>query len=415
MGGNAVRATELARVLAAHGDVLLAAPGEPPEAGAPFRHAVWDAGDPAGLRALLAGAGVVVAAPQSPVVQAELRRSGARLVADLYDPFPLAVLEGLRDASPWRRRLDTTLTLDTFVAALSDAHHAICASERQRDLWLGLLLGAGLLGPATYDADPSLRSRLDVVPVGVSSAPLPTSRGHLRARLPQLAAERRGRALVRRPVELDGPGDGRARHGRAPAAPPARAARRPRARAVGGAGAPGRRRRAPRRRRAGAGRRAGALRRRRRPVRRARRLAARRRRRHLHPPRPPRDALRLPHPDPRLRLGRPAVGLHGGRRPLRARGAATGSARRSRPATRAPPPTRSTGCSRRGAAPRRSGSPRWPPSSPGRWSPSRSCASRPPPGCRRAWAPARCRPARAFPARSLAVRALRGVQRRLRR
>ena len=189
MGGNAVRATELARVLAAHGDVLLAAPGEPPEAGAPFRHAVWDAGDPAGLRALLAGAGVVVAAPQSPVVQAELRRSGARLVADLYDPFPLAVLEGLRDASPWRRRLDTTLTLDTFVAALSDAHHAICASERQRDLWLGLLLGAGLLGPATYDADPSLRSRLDVVPVGVSSAPLPASGGHLRARLPQLAAQ----------------------------------------------------------------------------------------------------------------------------------------------------------------------------------------------------------------------------------
>src|SRR3954452_22145115 len=79
MGGNAVRATELARVLAAHGDVTLAAPGEPPEAGAPFRHAPWDAEDPVGLRALLAGAGVVVAAPQSPVVQAELRRSGARL------------------------------------------------------------------------------------------------------------------------------------------------------------------------------------------------------------------------------------------------------------------------------------------------------------------------------------------------
>ena len=156
MGGNAVRATELARVLAAHGDVTLAAPGEPPEAGAPFRHAAWDAGDPVGLRALLAGAGVVVAAPQSPVVQAELRRSGARLVADLYDPFPLAVLEGLRDASPWRRRLDTTLTLDTFVAALSDAHHAICAPSASATSGSGWLLGAGLR-PGNLSADPSLR------------------------------------------------------------------------------------------------------------------------------------------------------------------------------------------------------------------------------------------------------------------
>src|SRR4051794_13715634 len=93
MGGNAVRATALARVLAEHGDVTLAAPGERPAVDAPVRHVAWDAGRPAELRELLRGADVVVTTPQSPTIAAELRRSGARLIFDLYDPFPLAALE----------------------------------------------------------------------------------------------------------------------------------------------------------------------------------------------------------------------------------------------------------------------------------------------------------------------------------
>jgi len=188
LGGNAIRATELARVLAAHGDVTLAAPGEPAEAGLPFAHADWDARRPSELRALLRGADAIVATPQSPGIQAELRRSGARLVLDLYDPYPLAVLEAYRGAPALRRRVHTTLTVDAFTEALRAAHHVICASERQRDLWLGLMLGAGLLRAGNYDGDPTLRGRIDVVPTGVSTAPLPAGRP-IRDRLPQIAAE----------------------------------------------------------------------------------------------------------------------------------------------------------------------------------------------------------------------------------
>jgi glycosyltransferase involved in cell wall biosynthesis len=47
----------------------------------------------------------------------------------------------------------------------------ICASEKQRDLWLGQLSSQGRLNSATYRSDPSLRNLIDVVPFGVDAAP----------------------------------------------------------------------------------------------------------------------------------------------------------------------------------------------------------------------------------------------------
>jgi glycosyltransferase involved in cell wall biosynthesis len=174
LGGNAMRATELARALGAHGDVLLVAPGSGPPA--QVAHAAWDPQAPRTLRPLLAGADAVVSTPQSPEATAELRRCGARLVIDLYDPFPLAVLEAHAGSSARRRRLHAMLAGDAFLEGMRAAHHLVCASERQRDLWLGALLAAGLLRPETYDSDPTLRSRIDVVPTGVPSEPPPRGR-----------------------------------------------------------------------------------------------------------------------------------------------------------------------------------------------------------------------------------------------
>ena len=93
------------------------------------------------------------------------------------------------------------------------------------------------------------------------------------------------------------------------------------------------------------------------PYARARRLAGRGRPRRLGPPRPPRGALRAPHADPRLPVGRPARGRHARRRAGRPRRARAASAGRSRPATRRRSPPRARRCSARRAPPRASGSP----------------------------------------------------------
>jgi glycosyltransferase involved in cell wall biosynthesis len=166
LGGNAIRATELARVLSDEHDVTLASPGEDPGLGIP--HVRWHPASPGTIAAAVRDASTVLAMPQDPATHALLKRSGARLIFDLYDPYPLEVLEAFADAPLLQRRLQETITGDSFVQALRLGHHFVCASERQRDLWLGAMLALGLLRGDTYREDPTFRERLDVVPIGLS-------------------------------------------------------------------------------------------------------------------------------------------------------------------------------------------------------------------------------------------------------
>ncbi len=55
--------------------------------------------------------------------------------------------------------------------ALRTGDHFVCASEIQRDMWIGALTAAGRITPSSYTADPSLRELIGVVPFGVSSEP----------------------------------------------------------------------------------------------------------------------------------------------------------------------------------------------------------------------------------------------------
>src|SRR3954447_13847443 len=111
MLGSAIRAYELARALGAE---LVS-----PETDFP-RH------DARALRPYLERADVVITQPPWPHVMAELRRSDARLVFDLYDPEPL---EELERRSGRARRVVSALTLDRYDAALRAGDAFLCASE----------------------------------------------------------------------------------------------------------------------------------------------------------------------------------------------------------------------------------------------------------------------------------------------
>jgi glycosyltransferase involved in cell wall biosynthesis len=102
-----------------------------------------------------------------------LRRLDVPLIVDLYDPFPLALLEQeaaqpmseqVTRANRVRNALKDMLTVGDFF---------ICASERQRDLWIGSLILAKRVDPAIWKVDKTLRHLIDVVPFGVSSDPFP--------------------------------------------------------------------------------------------------------------------------------------------------------------------------------------------------------------------------------------------------
>jgi glycosyltransferase involved in cell wall biosynthesis len=191
MAGPAIRATELARVLAAEHDVTLAAP-------APSRA-------PEGVRLLEAGYGqldvllaaaprhdVVVAQELPPTLLARLARRPVRIVLDLYNPVVMEVLEAVAARPGRAQRRIQSLIASRSLAQLAVADFVVCASERQRDLWLGGMALSGLIELAAYRRDPNLRSLVEVVPFGIpAEPPRPAATSPLRAAFPAIGPEDR--------------------------------------------------------------------------------------------------------------------------------------------------------------------------------------------------------------------------------
>jgi glycosyltransferase involved in cell wall biosynthesis len=189
MSGLGIRYTELARALASDADVTLAT-GDAVSAGTAGSVSVlqYDPHAPADLRPAIERADAIVAPPQWPLITRWMRRSGARLIFDLYDPETLETLE-LFASRPLLRRALVALTIDRLEDALRSGHHFMCASESQRDLWIGALLAVRLLTPTAYDRDPTLRGVLDRVPFGVPAEPPVAGGPGIRAAFPQIGPD----------------------------------------------------------------------------------------------------------------------------------------------------------------------------------------------------------------------------------
>ena len=137
--------------------------------------------------------------PTWPLISHWARRAGSRLIVDLYDPEPLELLAhrandggaGARHASLDRLLVGVwaQLTADRVLNSLANGHAFICASEKQRDLWIGAMLAEGLLRQRTYAQDPTLRSVIDVVPFGVPAEAAPTVTGAIRRALPEVGTD----------------------------------------------------------------------------------------------------------------------------------------------------------------------------------------------------------------------------------
>ncbi len=181
MAGPGIRSVELARILATEHDVSLLTSDEIDDIGLPFSTGRY--GSAAQLRQAVADSDVVIAFGTLLDRYPSVARTNGCVVADLYDP---AILEALvrHAADPMPRQLQFHRgTLRALRAQLRRADMVLCASDRQRHLVLGMLTAVGRVNPATYDADPSLRGLVRVVPFGLPPAPTPVPRpGPIRTR-----------------------------------------------------------------------------------------------------------------------------------------------------------------------------------------------------------------------------------------
>lgn len=191
MAGPAIRSLNLAQQLAQRGaQVTLAAPEVSGDVTGLDRPAVREFGFPSAkaFAELTRAHDVVVTQPQRVDVAVAMHRVGTPVVYDLYVPsFVERVAQlasepmdqGVRADLLERDRLE-------YAAALRLGSAFICASERQKDHWLGGLGAVGRFDVGIGERDPRGDVLCGVVPFGVPDEPAPQladGEGALRGKL----------------------------------------------------------------------------------------------------------------------------------------------------------------------------------------------------------------------------------------
>ncbi|KQS99949.1 glycosyl transferase family 1 [Cellulomonas sp. Leaf395] len=174
MAGPAIRAWEIASHLTAEHDVRLVTFGECSRTSVEFDVAHIRVED---FRDAVEWADVLVLQGYVAATFPWLRQADVVLVVDLYDPFHIESLEVGRHQPLAQRDASLASSLRELDAQIARGDVFLCASDRQRDLWVGHLAAAGRLNPLTYDADRGLRDLIRIVPFGISSvAPVRSGR-----------------------------------------------------------------------------------------------------------------------------------------------------------------------------------------------------------------------------------------------
>lgn len=104
------------------------------------------------------------------------KKYGIKLIIDAYCPVILEVLELFKDLPQNQKDLMISHIIRDQLRSFKMADGIICASEKQRDLWLGFLMSFQKLGNQ-YVQDSTLRHFIDIVPFGLSSIPMPPKSG----------------------------------------------------------------------------------------------------------------------------------------------------------------------------------------------------------------------------------------------
>jgi len=121
-----------------------------------------------------------------------LKKLSAHLIVDMYVPF---VLENLF-VHKWKvsnikdREFIHLNDLRVFNDQLLGGDHFLCASSRQKDLFIGSLMALNRINPRMLDSSPALTDLISVVPFGISETGAEGEAGHkpdvIRKRIPQI-------------------------------------------------------------------------------------------------------------------------------------------------------------------------------------------------------------------------------------
>jgi len=191
MAGPGIRYLWFARELARRGhEVLLVVPFATDLRERGFEIVVDNLWHSRRMTELARGHDAVVAQRLPVPTMLSLAGSQTRTVYDLYSPLTIEHAALARDAGG---EAGTEFALNQLAlrVALETGDAFVCASERQRDLWLGALTAVGRVEPERYRRDPSFRSLVGVVPFGIDPEAPSAAAPVLKGVVPGIAASDR--------------------------------------------------------------------------------------------------------------------------------------------------------------------------------------------------------------------------------
>ncbi len=189
MGETALRAWELATVLAREFRTTLAAPAPVPSDGPGFFIAAIPPASEgyAALSELIRAHDVIVAqALPLPALPAE-EMATKYLVVDLCRPWIVEHLEAHHAREPTGEQSWLARDLIAINGLLAAGDFFICPAETQRAFWLGALAHIGRLTETIYSRAPDGRALIDVVPYGISAQPPPKQAKALKGVMPGIS------------------------------------------------------------------------------------------------------------------------------------------------------------------------------------------------------------------------------------
>jgi len=187
MAGPAIRAWNVAMALSLENEIKLVSYSRADPVDAPFEIHVVPPGDDLHFRKFERWADIIVFQGHALEYFGSLRTSSKFVVADVYAPMQLEQLEQARELSPRVWAETVRYATASMNGQLARCDFFLCASERQRQLYIGQLSALGRVNVANYDGDPELSSLLAVVPFGLDETPPKHVRNALRGVHPSIA------------------------------------------------------------------------------------------------------------------------------------------------------------------------------------------------------------------------------------
>lgn len=186
MAGPAIRAWHIAKALAADHEVILVTTGHCDLDGDSF--SVRSVDDEA-LRVLVDWCDVFVFQGWVLAGRPWIVASDKVIVCDIYDPMHLEQLEQGRELGRDGRKTAVSDAARILNEQLRRGDFFMCASDKQRDFWLGQLAAVGRVNPVVYDEHDALRSLIDVVPFGLSAQPPVRTRAAVKGVVPGIGPQ----------------------------------------------------------------------------------------------------------------------------------------------------------------------------------------------------------------------------------